>query len=326
MRKNYSESDADTKRPYRRSGFTLIELLVTISIIAILVSLLLPAVQNAREAARRVQCRNNLKQIGLAVHNFEGTYRRFPASGYTKATTANPYGSYVSWRASVLPYLEQSAAFDDYRFDQHWWSDENLAAGRHKLSVYQCPSVPSQAPITQAVAKSPRPALTFPEPVQRSDYDAVMGIRNIIDPAFYANRSTIRSVMFRNSETRFADITDGSSNTIAVIECAARPDVYRRQQRVAELKNDQGNGWLDSESAFSVDGASADGSQQGRGAVVTSASMNVTNENEIYSFHSGGALFLFADGHVSFLSESIDLKTLAKLITRAGGEVVSASP
>ena len=95
-----------------RSGFTLIELLVTISIIAILVSLLLPAVQNAGEAARRIQCRNNLKQMGLALHNFEGTYGRFPASGFTKATIANPFGSYTSWRASILPYLEQSTAFN----------------------------------------------------------------------------------------------------------------------------------------------------------------------------------------------------------------------
>lgn len=323
MLNNHHERQTRRNRCRDRYGFTLIELLVTISVIAILVSLLLPAVQSAREAARRVQCRNNLKQIGLALHNFEGTYSRFPASGFTKATTANPYGSYISWRASVLPYLEQSAAFDDYRFDEHWWSDKNMAAGKHKLSVYQCPSVPSQSPITRAVAKSPRPALTFPEPVQRSDYDAVMGIRSIIDPLQYSDRSSTRSVMFRNSETRFADITDGSSNTIAVIECAARPEVYRLHQKVETMKNDQGNGWLDSESAFSVDGASTDGSQQGLGVAMTAAPMNVTNENEIYSFHTGGALFLFADGHVSFLSENMDLKALAALITRSAGEVAT---
>lgn len=326
MLRNPSQSDATDRRSSHRSGFTLIELLVTISIIAILVSLLLPAVQNAREAARRIQCRNNLKQMGLALHNFESTYRKFPASGYTRATTANPHGSYTSWRACILPYLEQSAAFKAYRFDQHWWSPDNLAAGQHTMSVYQCPSVPSLNPITEAVAKSPRPALTFAEPVQRSDYDAVLGIRSIIAPALYPDKAATRSIMFRNSETRFADITDGSSNTVAVIECAARPDVYRGQQHVATMKNDQGNGWLDSESAFSVDGASIDGTEQGLGVPATPAPMNVTNENEIYSFHTGGALFLFADGHVSFLSENMDLKALAALITRSGSEVATVSP
>ncbi|MEP3479132.1 MAG: DUF1559 domain-containing protein [Fuerstiella sp.] len=315
--------DSTHHRCPQRAGFTLIELLVTISIIAILLSLLLPAVQSAREAARRIQCGNNLKQMGLALHNFEATYAKFPASGFTKVTTANPFGSHTSWRASILPYLEQTAAFNDYRFDQDWWSTDNVVAGQHKMSVYQCPTVPSQTPIITAVAKSPRPALTFPQPVHRSDYDAVMGIRSIIDPPVYKDQTTTRSVMFRNSETKFADITDGSSNTIVVIECAARPDVYRARHKIDALKNDQGNGWLDSESAFSVDGASSDGRLQGLGDTLTAKAMNATNENEIYSFHAGGSQFLFADGHVSFLGENIDLKVLAALITRAGKEVVS---
>lgn len=315
-------SDVSAVRFSDRNGFTLIELLVTIGIIGLLVSLLLPAVQSAREAARRTQCRNNLKQIGLALQSFESTYRRFPASGYTRVTAANPSGSYTSWRASLLPYLEQAAAYDHYRFDQDWWSEDNLKAGRFLMPSYQCPSVPTHSPIMSAVEKAPRPALTFTEPIQRSDYEAVMGVRSIIDPMLYSTKDSTRSVMYRNSETRFADITDGSSNTIAVIECAARPEVYRDRKHVASARNDQGNGWLDSESAFSVDGGSIDGSQQGNGDGASSASMNVTNENEIYSFHSEGALFLFADGHVSFLSENIELKTLAAMITKSGNEIV----
>lgn len=317
----HSTSLAD--RSSDRAGFTLIELLVTIGIIAILVSLLLPAVQAAREAARRTQCRNNLKQMGLALHNFESTYRHFPASGYTEKTIANPSGSFTSWRATVLPYLEQAAAFEDYRFDQHWWSADNLQAGQHAMPVYRCPSVPQQKPITAAVEKSPRPELTLDAPIQPSDYEAVMGIRNVIDPNRYLSKQSTRSVLFRNSETRFRDITDGASNTIAIVECAARPSVYRKRQLVESVVNDQGNGWLDSESAFSVDGASKDGSHQGQGILVTSMPMNVTNENEIYSFHNSGALFLFADGHVSFLNENIDLKTLAAMITKSGDEIVS---
>lgn len=314
------------KHPHRdcsdRSGFTLIELLVTIAIIAVLISLLLPAVQAARESARKSQCQNNLKQIGLALHNFESSHGSFPASGYTRATRANPSGSYTSWRASILPHLEQSAAYEEYQFDEHWWSDHNLRAGRHPMSVYQCPTVPSMSPIFSAVAKDPRPDIVFPQPIHRSDYEAIMGIRQVIAPDIYPSKDSTRSVMFRNSETTFAHITDGSSNTIAVTECAARPDIYQRRSRVADHRNDQGNGWIDSESAFSVDGASTDGKQQGLGPQQTPVGLNATNENEIYSFHTGGAVCLFADGHVQFLSENIDLKTLAALLTKSGGEVV----
>lgn len=321
MLSNPSQSLRTSSRPVCRTGFTLIELLVTIGIIAILMSLLLPAIQAAREAARKTQCRNNLKQIGVALHNFESTHGRFPASGYTKVTVTNPSGSYISWRACLLPYLEQSAAHDLYRFDQNWWSEDNLKAGRYSLPSYLCPSVPSQDPITAAVEKTPRPALVLAEPIQRSDYEAVMGIRSAIDPLRYPDKASTRSVMYRNSETRFAEITDGSSNTIAVIECGARPDVYRQRTRVASLKNDQGNGWLDSESAFSVDGTVSAHSQPGQATGDVSSPMNETNENEIYSFHSGGAMFLFADGHAEFLNQNIDLKTLAALITKSGGEV-----
>lgn len=307
-----------------RHGFTVIELLVSTAVISVLISLLLPAVQNVREAARQTQCRNNMRQLGLAAHNFESTYGALPASGWTTASVTNPAGKYVGWRASLTPYLEQVAVFQAYAFGEDWWHSTNFSVGANSLPVFQCPSTPQQAAITFAVAKSPRPEMSFPTPVAGSDYEAIMGVRAIIDPQKYSTKSLTRSVLYRNSRTRFGDITDGTSNTIMVTECAARPSVYRRRTHYADLTNDQGFGWIDSESAFSLDGTAHDGHVQGLGPSQTPVAMNATNENEPYSFHQGGTMFLFADGHVSFLSESIPLELLAALVTKSGGEVVFA--
>lgn len=308
-----------------RHGFTVIELLVSTTVIGVLISLLLPAVQTAREAARQTQCRNNMRQVGLALHNFESTYKMFPASGWTKTSIANPAGRFVGWRASLMPYLEQSNVFHSYDFDEDWWHSTNLRAGTIAIPVFQCPSTPQQTPISFAVKKAPRPMIRFPAPIASADYEALMGIRSVIDPVTYPDRQKTRSVLYRNSKTRFADIIDGTSNTIMITECAGRPFVYQRRILQADLTNDQGFGWIDSESGFSLDGTCVDGSRQGLGPTETTAGINATNENEPYAFHSGGAMFLFADGHVSFLSETIELKLLAMLVTKAGGESVTAN-
>ena len=157
-----------------RRAFSLVELLVVLAIIAILISLLLPAVQEARESARRTQCRNNLKQIGIALNSFEGTFGVYPASGWTEASRFNPDGAFVSWRAALLPFLEQSALSSEYDFSKDWWQEDNLSLARIGLSAYQCPSVPSQPAITVAVAKTPRPELQLTNPLAGSDYEAIM--------------------------------------------------------------------------------------------------------------------------------------------------------
>lgn len=304
-------------RQQHQSGFTIIELLVTIAIIAILVSLLLPAIQEAREAARKTECRNHLKQIGLALHSFESAHRVFPASGWTQESRVNPEAAFISWRAAILPYVEQANLADQYHQNEHWWSTENLTAANNPVQVYQCPSVPTQPAITSAIAKPPRPELQFAQPLAGADYEAIMGVREIINPDKYFSKQQTRSVLYRNSQTKHRDITDGLSNTIAVIECAARPAVYRNRRLFPTVTNDQGFGWTDSESAFSLDGASTDGMFQGLSPTQTPVAMNATNENEPYSFHTGGSMCLFADGHVEFLSENIDLKVFAGQITKA---------
>lgn len=310
----------------QRRGFTLIELLVVLAIIAVLISLLLPAVQQAREAARRTECKNNLKQIGLALHNFHEVYNVFPASGWTTSGPGNPAGKFVGWRPLILPYLEQTNLQNLYDFKSNWWEGTNPTVAGVQVRVFQCPSTPAHPDVTSAIAKPPRPAMTFPVPVARIDYEAVMGVQpGSIDPVLY-NANNRFSIMHRNSRVRFADVTDGTTNTIAVVECAGRPQVYRRRAPLPGATSDQGICWADSEGPFSLDGSNADGSLEGcTPAAGCSYAINKRNDNEPYSFHIGGANFLFADGRVQFISESVNFMTFAALCTRNASEVLGGS-
>jgi prepilin-type processing-associated H-X9-DG protein len=149
-----------------------------------------------------------------------------------------------------------------------------------------------------------------------------MGVQPVVNPDLYATPQSNRSVLYRNATTRIAEISDGTTQTIIVVECSARPLVYRAGRAYTDLTNDQGQGWIDSESAFSLDGATADGAFQGLDPLLTTRPLNATNENEPYSFHAGGAYCLFADGHVALISDSITLADFSALSTRAGGERV----
>ncbi|GIW94226.1 MAG: prepilin-type N-terminal cleavage/methylation domain-containing protein [Pirellulaceae bacterium] len=308
-----------------RHGLSLVELLVAATIIGLVAALVLPGVQAARESARRTQCANNLKQIGLALHLFESSHRVFPASGWTTAGPGNPAGKYVGWRALVLPFLEQVPVEMQYDFQQHWWEEHNLHVGRIPLPIFLCPSVGGRLAVTSVVAKPPRPALLLSQPPAATDYEALMGVQPAsINPhlnrPFY-NASNRFAVMHRNSRTRFADILDGATGTLMVLEAAGRPTVFRAGKPQLHLANDQGIGWIDSEGGFSLDGSSADGAIEGGGPAAGSFfAMNRRNDNEPYAMHPGGIYVVFADGRVQFVSESISLLTFAALATRAGGE------
>ncbi len=304
-----------------RRAFTLIELLVVVAIIAILIGLLLPAVQKVREAAARSQCQNNLKQLGLALHSFHDANNVFPASGWTIAGPGNPAGKYVGWRPLTAPFIEQENLQKLYKFNFNWWEDTNPTVAAVPVKTYRCPSAPDRS-VTSAIAKSPRPAMTFANPLGQTDYEAIMGVQpSSIDPVLYHSGNRY-SVMYRNSATHFTDVSDGTSATIVVVEAGGRPVVYRNGREQSALSNDQGIGWADSEGPFSLDGASADGSEEGcTPAAGCNVAMNRKNDNEPYSFHTGGANCLFADGHVQFVRESVPLLTFAALCTRAAGEV-----
>ncbi len=322
-RKRFIERLARTKTQALRfhEGFTLVELLVVLAIIGILVGLLLPAIAAAREAARRSQCQSNQRQVGFAILNFESAHRVFPASGWTQRGPGNPYGTYMSWRTVILPQLEQTNVRTLYDIQQNWWQGTNLTVASIPIAIYLCPSTPTQEPVTSAVAKNPRPALSFSIPLARTDYEAIQGVQpSSIDPTYYDSSNRF-SVMHRNSVNRFASIYDGSSNTVMVVEAAGRPMVYRRGARRSNLANDQGIGWIDSEGAFSLDGSSSDGSSEGcRPENGCGVAINARNDNEPYSFHAAGMHALFCDGHVSFLNQSISLKVMAALCTRAAAD------
>jgi len=169
--------------------------------------------------------------------------------------------------------------------------------------------------------------MTYTNPIAPTDYEAIMGVQpasiNLHLPTPLYTSTNRFSVMSRNSRSRMTDVTDGTSSTIMVVECAARPLVFRQSYAQVGLDNDQGIGWADSEGPFSFDGAKGDGSAEGCGpAGGCTASMNRKNDNEPYSFHPGGANFLFADGHVQYVSESIPLVTLAALCTMNAAEIV----
>ncbi len=306
---------------FPRSGFTLVELVVVIAIISTLVGVLLPAVQAAREAARRIRCQSNMRQMGLALNQFHDAFHVFPASGWTKSGPGNPQGRFVGWQVMMLPMLEQQTVLTHYDRSSDWWATGNLSQGAVGLPVYRCPSSPIDPQIYFAAPKAPRPALSLERPLAPSDYAALMGVRANINPAIYSGSNATRAVMHRNSKVRIADILDGTSHSTMVTECTARPQVYRQRVQRAELVNDQGYGWIDSESGFSLDGSSADGALQGLGPSLTPIAINATNENEPYSFHGGGCYLVFADSHVSFVSETTELAIVAALTTRSGGEV-----
>ncbi len=309
------------------SGFTLIELLVVIAIIGILMGLLMPAVQSVREAARRTQCKNNLRQLGIAVASFESAFGVYPASGWTKAGPGNSAGKYVGWRPLVFPFMELSNVEAEYDFSLNWWEGKNLDTATVEVPMLLCPSVGSVFTDTSIVAKPPRPSLSIVKALGRSDYEAIMGVKpasiNPFLPSPIYNNENRFSVMHRDSRVRHADIRDGLSTTAMIVECGGRPNVFRNNESRGDLSNDQGIGWADSEGPFSLDGSNFDGSAEGTGpAGGCSFAMNKRNDNEPYSFHPIGGNLLFAGGNVAFYREDVSLILMASLCTRGGREII----
>jgi prepilin-type N-terminal cleavage/methylation domain-containing protein/prepilin-type processing-associated H-X9-DG protein len=302
-------------RRYALRGFTLIELLVVIAIIAVLIGLLVPAVQKVREAANRSACENNLKQLGLALHNYHGTNRRFPP-GQTDSPKKH------IWTAYVLPYLEQDNIYKTYRFNIHWYEADNQPLVTIPLKVMQCPSAESN----RSETISTRPAgVTWTAAC--GDYGALGNVDPALVTAGYVPGPlppTPNGVLVVAKRTRLTDITDGTSQTIMVSEIAGRPDYLVTGRRVISPDDPAysqvyGAGWADWDNGFQLHGASADGLHS-----VGPCAINCTNNKGMYSFHPGGVNALMADGSVQFLQQGLDIAIAAALVTRNGGEVIPA--
>ena len=291
------------------AGFTLIELLVSISIIGMLIAILLPAVQAAREAARRMQCQNNLKQIGLALQNYHAGLKTFP-SGYISSwdNSGRDTGPGWGWGAQLLPFIEQAAVHNSIDFAKPIESATNTPARMLTLNSWLCPSDSSPNP-WNAVTRdgSGNPIGTICQ-VAAANYIGVFGVT---EPGVDGE-----GVFFRNSRISMKDIVDGTSATMAVGE---RSHQWGQATWVGAVTNAK---------IFPPPGSPAIPIAENASCMVLGHTFEGppnspnTEGNNFSSEHSNGATFAFADGHVEFISSSINKDVYRALSTRAAAEVI----
>ena len=305
------------RRAFNR-GFTLIELLVVIAIIAILVALLLPAVQQAREAARRMQCKNNLKQLGLALHNYQGSFSAFPPGAIVTsfdpvnlwwnisgdAHQMNGRGLHgTSWMLMVLPYLDQSNLYSQWKFGTNLLGNTTVA--QTNISMFYCPSRRSDAAAEKSI-------MFNGNTTGGTDYGGCYGGSNVVrDSVLHElNDASVMThrigIFYANSQTRFRDITDGASSTFMLGE----------MQRVKipspiNLNSTSEDGWSYGGIATLFDTDTE--------PVWYNGGLNNQWYQSAGSSHVGGAHFCLADGSVRFISMNIDEDLYQQLGTRGEG-------
>jgi prepilin-type N-terminal cleavage/methylation domain-containing protein/prepilin-type processing-associated H-X9-DG protein len=312
-------------------GVTLVELLVVVSIIGVLVALILPAVQAAREASRCATCQNHIRQIAMALQSYEGGHRRLPAlyngTFLTRPAIEKDEFFYHSWRSMILAELEETPLFKSLDFTVPSTDPKNQRAINHEIPVFICPSTSNTHSVVPEIESFEGPTITGT--AARSDYEVIGGVQ--VAPYPQADYFDIRFVRFgawgerRNvpgtvkaityRKAHFADITDGLSHTLLVGERGGRPDLFDRGRR---------------ENPFPYEGAARapDAHQAAWGistfycwyVIAQGRRVNDTNMTGIYGFHPSGANVTFADGSVQFLADSISPSVLAAMATRAEGD------
>ncbi|MFG0290014.1 MAG: DUF1559 domain-containing protein [Rhodopirellula sp. JB044] len=317
-------------------GFTLVELLVVISIIAVLVGLLIPAVQAAREAARRMQCSNHVRQFGLAIHNYHSAYQVLPRALWFETPPKSFNGR--PWSVAILPFMEQQAIYDQFDMnvvavDQ--LSPRNVAVIQSVVPLYVCPSTPESADTRRYTFDATAMGMPFTATnIAPIDYTPTTGVNGNymlhagIDGSIEREGAlqVVSSVFGGGQDGSFAGILDGLSNTFLLGERTGGPTIYSggRVDNVAtaNLVGTNGGGWGDLVNGEHwMQGSQRDGlswpPEDGPCAI------NCTNARGFgfHSFHPGGSYFLLADGSVKFFTENIEPYLFASMITRRGREV-----
>jgi len=312
----------------------LVELLVVIAIIGVLVALLLPAIQAARESARRTQCSNHLRQLGIACHMFVDARGVIPpsraaTSGFPPLGT--PAGAYQGWAVWLLPYIEQANLASTYDTTLHFGHAKNRQAVQTQIKLFYCPSTPNQKRISPdfthssftisgaactdySVTRWVEQVLwtSFPNDVDNYGvHDPVTGQN--MGPYSYNTGSSIRIM-------RWPSVTDGLSNTIFYTEDAGRPQAFVSGWNKLGSTTWGGSAWCDESNEFGLHGCTPSTSADIRPG---KTAFGCTNNGEPYAFHASGINEGMCDGSVRFISASIAVRTFARLITAQAGDLVS---
>jgi prepilin-type N-terminal cleavage/methylation domain-containing protein len=317
-------------RRHRRSAaaraFTLVELLVVIAIIGVLVALLLPAIQMAREAARRSQCTNNLRQIGIAAQNRHDTTSYLPPGSIQAGVTNKhaqdtlniPYTVNHGWGAFLLAFIEQQPLHEQYKFNLDWRDVANQPAREAQLAVFLCPSAPGRGKTETRTQDG------FTYTTAFTDYGVMSQVANTLFGLGLIDANTHNSregVLDTNKLTRLSDFLDGTSNTILFIEDAARPRRY--QAKYASLAGGRytGPSAFDHENIMHLHGFNATGTSSPGPCPI-----NCSNNNELYGFHPAGAQAVMGDGSVRLLQSNVPIRIVAQLVTKSAGDNAVTDP